>query len=144
VSVSTFTQAIADEICERLADGASLRRICEADDMPNVRTVRRWLAASSAFAAQYALAREEQAEFHHAEMDDIEDKVLTGKLKADAANAVLSNKRWRMEKLKPRVYGVRMTVAGDAENPLTLLTNEHVDKRIEDLLKKANGDDDAS
>ncbi len=37
---SDFTQEIADTICERIADGASLRKICEEDDaLPDRGTV---------------------------------------------------------------------------------------------------------
>ncbi|RUY09387.1 terminase small subunit protein, partial [Mesorhizobium sp. M7A.F.Ca.CA.004.12.1.1] len=32
---SEFTQEIADTICQSLAEGNSLRSICEADDMPS-------------------------------------------------------------------------------------------------------------
>ncbi|TIP12333.1 MAG: terminase small subunit protein, partial [Mesorhizobium sp.] len=32
---TSFTQEIADRICEQLADGKSLRSICLADDMPD-------------------------------------------------------------------------------------------------------------
>jgi hypothetical protein len=35
---SDYTQEIADLICERIADGESLRAICAGDDMPNKST----------------------------------------------------------------------------------------------------------
>src|SRR6185503_4878777 len=61
---SKFSKAIADEICRRLADGESLRTICAEDAMPDKDTVRRWLRdeVSADFHAQYARAREEQAD----------------------------------------------------------------------------------
>lgn len=57
-----YTPAIADAICERLADGESLRAICSSDDMPNRATVFRWLARDEEFRGQYARAREAQAD----------------------------------------------------------------------------------
>lgn len=107
---SKYSQALADDICEQLADGKSLREICQQKGMPDRKTVERWIDADSGFAAKCARAREEQAEFHHAEMDVIERKVLAGQLDPKAANVVLSNKRWRMEKLKPKVYGQRLAL----------------------------------
>jgi hypothetical protein len=70
---SEFSQQIADQICERLADGESLRGICAGDEMPNKSTVFRWLAARKEFSDQYARAREEQAETLADEIVEIAD-----------------------------------------------------------------------
>ena len=59
---------IKDTICERIANGESLRAICEDKDMPNKATVFKWLAADQTFSDQYARAREAQAD---ALFDDI-------------------------------------------------------------------------
>lgn len=54
-----FGQDVFDEICNRLADGESLRAICRTKGMPDERTVRRWAADEEhAFSPQYARARE--------------------------------------------------------------------------------------
>lgn len=39
-----FTQAIADRICERIADRESLRSICRDEGMPAMSSVLSWLA----------------------------------------------------------------------------------------------------
>ena len=57
----SFSQQTADLICERLADGESLRSICRSEDMPGRTTVFKWLRELPAFADQYARAREAQA-----------------------------------------------------------------------------------
>ena len=33
--VSTYTQDVGDTICDRIADGESLRSICEDENMPS-------------------------------------------------------------------------------------------------------------
>jgi hypothetical protein len=38
-----YTEAIALELCERVAEGESVRQICEDDHMPSRETIRRWL-----------------------------------------------------------------------------------------------------
>lgn len=55
---STLTQAIADEICERISDGEPLRAICRDDHMPAWRTVYDWISADTDFSARIARARE--------------------------------------------------------------------------------------
>lgn len=55
---SKFTPEIAQAICDRLAKGEPLLRICAEDGMPADRTVRDWLAINDQFSADYARARE--------------------------------------------------------------------------------------
>lgn len=70
---SDYTQETADIICERLADGESLRAICRDDGMPSTSAVCRWLAANEAFREQYAHARELQADSLFDDILDIAD-----------------------------------------------------------------------
>lgn len=113
---SDYTDAIADEICDAIADGASLRAICEADDMPNRKTVLRWLERYTDFAAKYARAREAQA-------DVMDDRILQTAdtctpENAAAARVKIDAFKWRAEKLKPKVYGSKTLVGSDPDNPL--------------------------
>jgi hypothetical protein len=56
---SIFTDALALEICERIAGGASLKSICEkVDGMPGYATVRRWELTNKEFGEQVRKARE--------------------------------------------------------------------------------------
>lgn len=55
---SDFTQALAEEICERLAKGEPLAQICRDDHMPSDRTVRNWREADAEFSSAIACARE--------------------------------------------------------------------------------------
>ncbi len=117
---SGFSQEIADVICERLANGESLRRICESEEMPHLATVMRWLNAREEFCVQYARARELQAEFFFDQMAEIADDgsndwmasnapdcegyklngehVQRSKLRIDA-------RKWMLARMAPRKYG---------------------------------------
>lgn len=116
---SDYTKAIADEICERLSEGESLRAICLGNDMPNKATVFRWLAGDEAFRDQYARAREAQADVLVDEMIDIADgkhggeDVQRDRLSIDA-------RKWAASKLKPKTYGDKVKhVGGDeGDNPI--------------------------
>lgn len=124
---SSYTKAAADRICERLAEGESLRSICSGEKMPNKATVFRWLRSHDSFRDQYARAREAQADAMVDEILDIADEECT-KVKADKhpradadddgmvevvfdAVAVQRNKlridarKWLAGKLRPKVYG---------------------------------------
>jgi len=134
---SEFSQDVADRICERLADGESLRRICRDETMPAKSTVFKWLRNEPAFADQYARAREAQADTLADEIVEIADDgtndymaekeeedgfryngdaVARSKLRVDA-------RKWVAAKLKPKVYGDKTLIGSDPANPLPAAIN---------------------
>ena len=144
---SEFSAEIADLICERIADGESLRAICSEEGMPNKATVFRWLAARPEFSDQYARARETQADTLFDEVLVIADEEVTmvkrSKHQHGASpdddtpdnevevvfdpTAVQRNRlrvdarKWMAGKLRPKVYGEKLELAGDQQNPLNVI-----------------------
>lgn len=102
-----FPPEVADEIVERLTR-MSLRRICEDPDMPNRRTVERWMRADGEFAAKCAQARATFAAHEFDGMEDLEDRMLSGEVDPAAGRAVLSSRQWRLSKMLPKVYGDKL------------------------------------
>lgn len=69
-----YTDKLAREILERMADGELLNQICRDAHMPDSRTVRRWrLDDVSGFSPRYARARTLQLEFWADELVEIAD-----------------------------------------------------------------------
>lgn len=56
---STFTEEIAQEICERMAEGEPLAVICRDDHMPDRSTVYDWQKGNEALSQRIACARED-------------------------------------------------------------------------------------
>jgi hypothetical protein len=131
---SSFTQHIADLICVRIAEGESLRKICEDDEMPDRVTIYRWLAADPDFCSQYTRAREDQADTLADEIIAIADEQPEVIAVLDRHGALIEHKldnaflqwqknridarKWTAMKLKPKKYGDRQILAGDSEAPL--------------------------
>ncbi|PCK86353.1 terminase small subunit protein [Rhizobium sophoriradicis] len=120
-----FTLSLADIICERIADGESLRSICRDEAMPDKATVFRWLASDDDFATKYVRAREAQADALVDEMIDIADDGANDWMeKHNAAGETtgwqengealrrsqlrISTRQWIAEKLKPKKYGAKV------------------------------------
>lgn len=134
---SDFTQEIADEICERIADGESLRSICGGENMPNKSTVFRWLAANDLFRDQYARAREAQAESLFDEILTIADTPQVGekrKVKEDGGIEISTGdmiehrrlqvdaRKWMAGKLLPKKYGDKTQLTGpDGAGPVQVV-----------------------
>lgn len=103
-----FSPELVEKICDRIADGESLRKVCETKGMPHRITFLRWMSRHPEAAKVYALAREMQADALEEDMADIEDKTLSGKVDPVAARTVLSSKQWRAAKLAPKKYGEKL------------------------------------
>ncbi len=50
---SRYTEAVASKICTRLAEGESLRRICDDPKLPAYRTVLDWRRSNDEFRELY-------------------------------------------------------------------------------------------
>lgn len=128
---SSYSAEIAQEICERLATGESVRGICNSEDgLPTWQTVFSWLGKHPDFAEQYARAKELAAESIAEEIFDIADdtsgdneeqeitpgvtatrlnpeNIQRSKLRVDA-------RKWYLSKIMPKKYGdkVQQEVSG--------------------------------
>ena len=113
--MAEFSQELFDRICERIAEGESLRAICADDDMPSVTSVMRWLAADTALSEQYTRAREVQGDGEFDKAREIAfaatpDTVQVARLQYDAV-------KWRAGKLRPKVYGDKVAIGGADDLP---------------------------
>lgn len=92
------------EICRRLIEGESLRAISDDDAMPARSTIAGWLQTDKVFAAEYATARQLQAEALADEIVDIADRA-TDRDSAAAARVKVDARKWLASKLAPKRYG---------------------------------------
>ena len=122
--LSDYTQEIADKICEKLAEGQSLRAICRSDDMPPESTVRLWVVDDrEGFAAQYTRARDIGLDCRaDAAVEDA--KAATdgslGRLSFDAD-------RWYLSKMAPKRYGDKLAHVGGGPDDAPIRTESKVD-----------------
>lgn len=128
---SDYTEHLADTICDRLAEGESLRAICRDEQLPSTTTVKRWLRKHEAFRAQYAQAREDQAEHFLDEIlliaddnsrDTVEIEIAPGVKALQVDHDVIQRsklrvdtRKWAMSKLAPKKYGDRLDLTSGGE-----------------------------
>lgn len=120
-----------------------MRKICQEDGMPSAGTVCRWLTEKQTFREQYAKAREAQADALFEEILDIADEAQTVEKTVgngeDAERVVVFDsvavarnrlrvdaRKWMAGKLRPKKYGEKLELSGDADNPLTIQTIKRV------------------
>ena len=114
-----FSQELFDTICDRLADGESLRAICRNDDMPSTASVMRWLDQKEELREQYARAREAQADtifdecLHIADTYDSDELVEPQHI--NRARLRIDTRKWMAGKLRPKKYSDKIVIGGDKE-----------------------------
>jgi len=133
--MAEFSQELFDRICERIAEGESLRAICQDADMPSVTSVMRWLSADAGLGEQYARAREMQGDGEFDKAREIAfaatpETVQVARLQYDAV-------KWRAGKLRPKVYGDKVAIGGADDLPA--VKTEEVGAGAAKLLGFLNG-----
>lgn len=118
---TTFTPDLAGLICDRIAEGESLRSICEQVGMPSRSTVHMWLAQNDTFSDQYAHAREAQADKLADEIIEIADTATD----ASIARLRVDARKWAASKLAPKRYGDKLVHQGDPASPV-----EHMHRTV--------------
>lgn len=136
---STFTPALGDEICQRMAEGETLTEICRSEGMPAFASVHRWADRHAEFGEAFARAREAQAHRWAEEVIEISDdsrndwitrqtergeEIMVNHEHISRSKLRVDSRKWLLAKVLPRIYGEKVEVAGSAENPLTLLIQE--------------------
>jgi hypothetical protein len=136
---SDYTQEIALEICQRLSDGESLRKICRDDRMPVESAVRMWaLQDRDGFYAQYTMARsigyerlaDDLLEIADEGKNDTymgEDGVERTDMDVIARSRIrIDTRKWMLSKMLPKVYGDKLTQELTGKDGAPLLTGIEV------------------
>lgn len=144
-----YNDEIALLICERLADGESLKAMCAEEDMPSRSTVFKWLAnpANKQFVDMYTRAREEQADALFDEIlaisddgrndwmarMDAEEENLGWRENGEAlrrSQLRIDARKWAAAKLMPRKYSDKLQIdanhSGSIKHAVTDMTDDEL------------------
>lgn len=152
-----YTPEVADEVCDRLADGQSLRAICKyaiIDGQRVERTGETWFPAPATvclwmeenthgFSERYARVRligYDQMALQTLEIADetTVEEVSKARLRVDA-------RKWFLSKVDPLRYGDRLTLAGDDDNPVKVeLDHTTTARRVAFILAQGQTSDTSS
>lgn len=106
-----YTNELAETICNRIANGESVRSIGRDDTMPVASTIFDWALHNDDFSEQYIKAKEIGAEVEAEEMDEIainEEDVARAKLR-------IETKKWNLSKKLRKRFGDNVDVTTGGE-----------------------------
>ena len=120
---TVYSEELTNEICRRLAEGESLKRICDSEGMPARSSVFLWLQLYPDFSNKYRQARVWQADTHADASVDIADQAVD-RDNAAAIKVRVDARIWVASRMRPRIYGPRPdpdaeTDAGKIEEGMT-------------------------
>ena len=142
---SDYGPEIANTICERLADGESLREICRDDAMPAKSTIMIWLGLHEEFADQYARAREAQADHIFDEILDISDDATNDWMTRRQGEEIITvadhehiarsklrvdSRKWMAGKLAPKKYGEKQLIEATGKDGSDLIPPQTEDRQV--------------
>lgn len=125
-----FSQALADQICEQLAMGVSMRTVASDPAMPAMSTLFKWLREHESFSEQYTRAKQESADAMAEDLLDIADdgtndwmEIHRGDYTSWTTNGEalqrsrlrVDTRKWLMAKMKPKKYGDKLDVTSDGK-----------------------------
>lgn len=143
---SSYNDETASIICDRIAGGESLRKICACEDMPDKKTVLKWLRDNPEFVTHYACAREAQADHMAEEILEISDesrqdtyidddgRVITNQEVIARSRLRVDARKWLASKMAPKKYGDRLELAGSVTT--TPMTDDQLEDKLASLLAK--------
>lgn len=133
------------EICERVAEGETLTRICQDPRLPTKASVLKALAADAAFRQRYEKARRLQAE-HWAEeileivdagadSEDAEGRPLAEKDLLARAKLRVDARKWLLARLGAPGDAAAVPEEEDEEEPDSLFTRDDLSEEDRALLR---------
>lgn len=111
--VTAYSPELALKICERIAEGETLGKVCEAKGMPHRSTFRRWLLTEPLAMKAYEIAREVQAHSLFEESLDMAREIRDcpgSTQRVRAFDIAMNQLRWAAGKLNPRIYSEKASV----------------------------------
>jgi hypothetical protein len=157
---TTYSEIMTDSICEQLAEGRSLVRICGAPGYPSRSTVFHWLEEYPFFRDKYARARDLQAERYAAEIIELADTpvesrkvvIKEGSEEITIVDAVertrlrIDARKWYASKLAPKKYGDKLQteITGTDGGPVQMqevreMSDAEIAARLAEIQEKKAG-----
>lgn len=98
------TKEKIQKVLALMAEGQSVRKSCADAEIPRS-TFLKFVDGD-----QYARARDAQADAHFDGLIELEEQCRDGLLDPQAFRALLDSRKWRLARMRPKLYGDRATL----------------------------------
>jgi hypothetical protein len=105
---TTYSQEIADKICERISLGDTIKEIVVDPEMPDYKIINKWRAENSYFFRQFCTALQDQALFLIDRINQHQYDLKNGFLDAKTAKVLIDTDKWLASKFYPSMFGDKL------------------------------------
>lgn len=111
-----YTKELGKSICELIADGKSLKRICERNDMPSRKTVHTWLLDEDKkeFLHNYETSVNIRTDNMFDALEEISDE-SDDKESPMRSRLRVDTRKWYLSKVMPKKYGDKLDVTSGGD-----------------------------
>lgn len=113
----SYSLELADAILSEMADGKSLKAICQQPGMPSRMSVWRWLRDHEDFAARYDVAQRDRAQ---AFVDDLSAISDDPSLDPNDKRIRVDTRKWLASKILPKLYGDKVALTDSDGGPIAI------------------------
>jgi hypothetical protein len=123
------------EMCRRIAEGESLKKIGQDPDMPSRGTFLRWCHEDAEIGQMYVIALRLRAAGHAEELEEdmAELDKCTEAYEVAALKVKINTRQWIMSRLLPKQYGDHQIIEHTGE---VKLDEKQVDARLQHLVAR--------
>lgn len=127
-----YTEELGDLICEGVSRKTPLAKICDNDNnLPNPRTVYRWLRTHKEFCHNYTRAKEDQADYLVEECleiaDDVDIEPADKRIRVDT-------RKWIASRFNAKKYGDKQFI--ETKDTTDDVSDDDLNDRIKTLMAK--------
>ena len=137
---SKYTPKLGNEICDRLAEGESLLRMCKDDHMPHSRNVRRWVLGQGIpeqhaedFRQNYNAAR---ILYEDCTFEKLDSMPLDVMLDPQRAKIWSENTKWSLKSMNRAKFGDRQDLGISGVEGQPPVTTSNVNVNLANLSPK--------
>lgn len=156
---TSYSEKVAELICNRLAGGESLNVICQDARLPARSTIYVWLTRDTeGFQDKYARAREAQTHFMADEILEISDRERLGERvttkadggvetvivdQVDRSRLQVDSRKWLMARMAPKKWGDKtaLQLTGKDEGPVEVTSpRDRISERLTQIAGRISCD----
>ena len=131
-----YSDELATKICERIAGGESLKKVCEDKSMPVRSTVHLWLLDKDKkeFSDKYELACNIRAENMFDDLNNIAD-LSDDQESHNRSRLRVDTRKWYLSKVMPKKFGEKLDLTskgGKLPTPIMTIPDVHGDDSNEE------------
>jgi len=132
-----FDFKLCEEICEQVASGMAITKVLNSKkEYPSWATFRKWKNENKELLTLYTRARQDKAEPLDEKIDELLNKLETGKIKSDVARVMIDTLKWKLSKYYPKMFGDKIQEEQSLDEETKELDHKERSLRILELQKK--------